>query len=83
VTSELAPQPEPDLAGSFAIYNTPEGAVVMVVRLAGEPGERRGLVPAPIAAAARALLDGGEITPKDLWRALRSARAGGRDAIRP
>jgi hypothetical protein len=73
--------PVPDLAGSFAIYTLPDGSVAMVARIAGEDGERRGLVPPAIAAAARTLLEGGEVTPRAFWKAMRSARGGQPGAV--
>lgn len=48
--------PEPDLAGTFAMFEKPTGGMVFMIRFRGEDGERRWDVPPIMARRARGVL---------------------------
>jgi hypothetical protein len=73
-------QPEPFVQGTFAVFETPDGGVVLVTRIAGGP-EQQHHVPGPLVAVAKRMAAGEGLSPATMLRALGGAR-GGRKALR-
>lgn len=48
--------PEPALAGTFAMFDKPDGGIVFMVRFAGTDGERRWDVPPVLARRAQKMM---------------------------
>jgi hypothetical protein len=48
-----APAPQPNLSGTFAMFDKPDGGIVFMIRFAGQDGERRWDVPPMLARRGR------------------------------
>lgn len=74
-------EPTPYAAGTFAVYDLPDGGVLLVTRLAGGD-EQKHHVPGPLVVAAKTLANGEGLNPAALVRAFRTVSAG-RRALTP
>lgn len=66
--------PEPFTSGTFAVFDLPDGGVVLALNVAGH-GEVQQRVPAALVAIGKQLAAGQALTPAALVKALRPSRA--------
>lgn len=74
--------PTPFMKGIFALYETPDGGILISYRPDDATADQHQYIPAALVSLARAAQEnGGSINPMDLWRAVRGGKAARGDGV--